>query len=209
MIRQDLISYIEGEILPRYDGFDAAHRRNHAEKVIGESIRLCRQAGLDEEMAYTIAAYHDIGLSEGREYHHTSSARMVRQDDMLRSWFSEEQIEIIADAAEDHRASSKSEPRTMYGRIVAEADRSIEPEEIIRRTVQYGLTNYSHLDYEGHWRRTVEHLEEKYAEGGYLKLWFPESENGQQLNILREIIADRAALRLLFEQIFSEECIRE
>ena len=112
---------------------------------------------------------------------------------------------MIAQAAEDHRASSDHEPRSIYGRIVAEADRLIVPETIIRRTIQYGLSHYPELEKEGHWQRTCEHLQEKYAEGGYLKLWIPESANAAQLARLRDIIRDKVQLRTLFEQIFSEE----
>ncbi len=32
-----LRTYIEARILPRYDGFDAAHRRDHAQTVICQS----------------------------------------------------------------------------------------------------------------------------------------------------------------------------
>lgn len=205
MINPELKQYIEQEILPHYDSFDAAHRRDHALAVINRSLELCKSFDTDEQMVYTIAAYHDTGLVEGRENHHTASARIVRQDNNLRRWFSEEQISTIADAAEDHRASAKNEPRSIYGRIVAEADRQIEPHNIIRRTIQYGLTNYPHLDTEGHWARTVEHLEEKYAEGGYLKLWIADSENGRQLTALRKIIADKVHLRQIFDCIFAEE----
>ena len=205
MINPELKQYIEQEILPRYDSFDAAHRRDHALAVINRSLELCKSFDTDEQMVYTIAAYHDTGLVEGRENHHTASAHIVRQDNNLRRWFSEEQIAIIADAAEDHRASAKNEPRSIYGRIVAEADRQIEPHNIIRRTIQFGLTNYPHLDTEGHWARTVEHLEEKYAEGGYLKLWIADSENGRQLTALRKIIADKTHLRQIFDCIFAEE----
>ena len=205
MINHELKQYIEQEILPRYDSFDAAHRRDHALAVINRSLELCKSFDTDEQMVYTIAAYHDTGLVEGRENHHTASAHIVRQDNNLRRWFSEEQIAIIADATEDHRASAKNEPRSIYGRIVAEADRQIVPHNIIRRTIQYGLTNYPHLDTEGHWARTVEHLEEKYAEGGYLKLWIADSENGRQLTSLRKIIADKVHLRQIFDRIFTEE----
>lgn len=205
MINPELKEYIEQEILPRYDHFDAAHRRDHAIAVINRSLELCKDFEVDIQMAYAIAAYHDTGLIEGREHHHTVSARIIRQDKHLRRWFSKEQISTIADAAEDHRASAKNEPRSIYGRIIAEADRQIEPYNIIRRTIQYGLTNYPHLDTEGHWTRTVEHLEEKYAEGGYLKLWIPDSENGRQLTALRNIIADKAHLRQIFDRIFAEE----
>lgn len=99
-------------------------------------------------------------------------------------------------------ASSDHEPRSIYGRIVAEADRFIDPDTIILRTVQYGLANYPELDKEGHWRRTLDHLHEKYAEGGYLKLWFEDSPNMERLNSLREIIKDEPLLREKFDYLY-------
>lgn len=110
----------------------------------------------------------------------------------------------MAQAVEDHRASLDHEPRSIYGKIVAEGDRYIEPEKIIERTVQYGLDHYPELDKEGHWQRTLDHLHEKYGEGGYLKLWFPESPNVERLNSLREIIKDEPRLRRIFDRIYNE-----
>ena len=209
MINTELQEYVEREILPRYDQHDAAHRRDHVETVIGQSLAIVRQlnqqgANLSEDMAYAIAAYHDTGLCEGREHHHEVSARIIRADQELHRWFSDEQISIIADAAEDHRASSKQAPRTIYGRIVAEADRVIVPETIIQRTIQYGLEHYPTLNREGHYKRTVEHLREKYGEGGYLRLWFPESPNAARLAELRQIIADPVRLRNIFDAQFDQ-----
>lgn len=150
------------------------------------------------------AACHDLGLCEDRRTHHLISGRIIRSDANLLRWFSREQIETIAHAAEDHRASSDHEPRSIYGRIVAEADRQIIPETVIRRTVQYGFSHYPELDRGGHWRRMLDHLHEKYAEGGYLKLWIPESPNAQKLAELREIIRDESRLRSIFEEIYDE-----
>ena len=50
----------------------------------------------------------------------------------------DEQLLQMKEAIEDHRASNKQAPRTIYGMIVAEADRIIDPEVTLRRTVQYG-----------------------------------------------------------------------
>ena len=205
MIRQELITYIEQTILPMYDHFDRGHRRDHARQVIERSAELARGFEVNEEMVYAIAAYHDTGLKFGRENHHSDSARIITADGELRRWFSEEQIATIAEAAEDHRASAKQAPRTIYGRIVAEADRLINPELILRRTVQYSLANYPTLDKEGHWQRSLQHLNEKYAEGGYLRVWIEESDNGRLLGELRKIIADREQLRGIFEMIYSQE----
>ena len=204
MIRAEIIEYIESEIVPRYDGFDAAHRRDHAEVVISRSVELAQRLGADVEMAYVIAAYHDTGLAVGRDVHHTESKRILLEDSVLRRWFSVEDIATMGDAVEDHRASSKQPPRTLYGRIVAEADRLIEPLTILRRTVQFTLTHHPDLDMEQGYERLLEHMREKYDYGGYLKLWIKESDNAQRLEELRTIIADKPTLRRLYEEIYNE-----
>ena len=204
MIRQSLRDYIEGEVLPRYDAFDKAHRRDHALAVIGRAMEMGKAYELDPEILYTAAACHDLGLALNRETHHLESGRIIRGDGRLAQWFTPAQIETIARAAEDHRASATTPPRSIYGRIVAEADRMIEPETIIRRTVQYGLDHYPELDREGHWQRTLEHLNEKYAEGGYLHLLIPGSPNEAPLAELRAIIRDHARLRAIFDQVWAQ-----
>ncbi len=198
-VNPELQAYVEAEILPRYDAFDKAHQRGHAEMVISQSLQLAEQLGVDVNMAYAIAAYHDTGLTEGRELHHKVSAQIIRNDKRLRQWFTEEQIEVMADAAEDHRASNEKPPRTIYGRIVAEADRFIDPEDIIRRTVQFGHDHYPTLSREEHYNRMVQHLHEKYGRNGYLRLWFPDSPNAQRLEELRCIIDDESQLSKWFD----------
>lgn len=204
MNNKGLTLYIEREILPRYNGFDKAHREDHARMVIAQSLDIARHYAHNMEMVYTIAAFHDLGLAIDRKTHHLESGRIVREDPRLHEWFTQEEIETMAQAVEDHRASSDHEPRSIYGKIVAEGDRYIEPEKIIERTVQYGLDHYPELDKEGHWQCTLDHLYEKYAEGGYLKLWFPESPNVERLNSLREIIKDEPRLRRIFDRIYNE-----
>lgn len=205
MINSELKEYVEREILPRYDHFDTAHRRDHVETVIEAALRLAEGYDVDLDMVYTIAAYHDTGLAYGRERHHNESRRIILEDRELDRWFTREQIATMADAAEDHRASSKDEPRTIYGRIVAEADRVIDSNTIIRRTIQYTLTHHPELDREEGYARMVEHLREKYDYGGYLKLWIEESDNAKRLDKLRAIIANKVRLRELYDTIYDEE----
>ena len=201
----ELVQYIENEIIPRYASFDKAHREDHARAVIDRALAMGKNYQINEELLYTAAACHDLGLAVDRKTHHLESGKIIRADEHLRQWFSPEEIETIAQAAEDHRASATTPPRSIYGSLVAEADRMIVPETIIRRTVQFGLSHYPELDKEGHWQRTLEHLHEKYAEGGYLHLLIPGSPNEEPLARLRTIIKDEAGLRKLFEQIYADE----
>ena len=204
MVNPAIIAYVELEILPRYEHFDAAHQRNHADEVIERSLALAKHYEVDNDMVYTIAAYHDTGLCEGRDTHHLVSGRIIRDDKKLRDWFTEEQIETMAQAAEDHRASSGHEPRSIYGKIVAEADRLISPEKVIRRTIQFTQDHFPNYDKERQFQRFREHLMEKYSDTGYLKLWLPESENAPRLEELRKIIRDEHKMREAFEKEFNK-----
>ena len=200
-----LLQYIEQDIIPRYASFDKAHREDHVRTVIARAMEMGRNYDIDEDMLLAAAACHDLGLAVDRKTHHLESGRIIREDARLREWFSPEQIETIAQAAEDHRASAKTVQRSIYGRLVAEADRLIVPETIIRRTLQFGMAHYPELDKEGHWQRTLEHLHEKYARGGYLHLLIPGSPNEEPLEQLRNIIEDECRLRQIFDRMFEEE----
>jgi uncharacterized protein len=201
---EEIREFVEREIVPRYDGFDAGHGRDHVETVISQALSLAQYyPEVDMCLLLVAAAYHDLGLAYGRKEHHIHSARIIRQDERLRQWFGEEEIDTIANAAEDHRASSDHEPRTIYGRIVAEADRIIDGETIVRRALQYGLKHEPGLDREGQYRRLMEHMSEKYDYGGYLQLWIPESDNAKQLEAFRQTLADEKAFRHLFDTIYN------
>ncbi len=206
MISSEILEYVEREILPRYRAFDKAHGEDHAQTVIAESLSLSAYyPEVDRVMAYLIAAYHDLGLCEGRERHHIVSGEILRADSFVRERFTAEQIEVMAQAIEDHRASAKGDPRTIYGRIVAEADRVISPEVTLRRTVQYGLRENPEATREQHFARFCDHLQQKYAKGGYLRLYIEHGKNAERLEELRAVISDECELRGRFEQIFVEE----
>lgn len=218
MINTELEKYIYEEVVPRYREFDDAHKEDHALTVISQAMRLLEGreewvgsqvsadkiwiAEVDENMLLAAAACHDLGLVNGRDNHHMDSGVIIRNDSRLAKWFTPEQIEVIAQAAEDHRASGKGAPRNIYGMIVAEADRVIDGETIIRRTVQFGFKHYPDLDREGHIARAISHLHEKYGRGGYLRLWIPWSENAVRLNALQDTIADPDAILHEVERIY-------
>ena len=204
-MREGLQAYIEAEIIPRYRNFDKAHREEHARSVIAQALELARHYEVDPDLVYAAAAYHDTGLAVDRATHHLESGKVIRAEGRLREWFTADEIETIAEAAEDHRASAKTAPRSIYGRLIAEADRLIDPMTIVRRTIQFGLSHYPELDPEGHWERTLEHLREKYGDGGYLQLWIPESPNAARLEKLRRIIREPETLRSVFDKLFAEE----
>lgn len=200
---EEIRSFVEREIVPCYDNFDAGHGRSHVKTVVSRALSLAQYyPDIDERIILTAAAYHDLGLAFGRDEHHIHSARIVHEDKRLREWFNDDEINTIAEATEDHRASNAHEPRSIYGRIIAEADRIIDSETIVRRALQYGMTHEPDLDREGQYRRLLEHMHEKYAEGGYLKLWIPYGDNARNLKEFRQTLSNKKEFRQLFDRIY-------
>lgn len=201
----DLMEFVETQILPRYNAFDKAHNLAHVNGVISRSLTLAKKLGADGNMAYAIAAYHDLGLEGPRAIHHLTSGKIVQSDARLKRWFSAEQIRVIKEAVEDHRASASHAPRSIYGKIVAEADRDLDPESVFRRTIQFGLNHYPEKNQEGHWQRFLEHMQQKYSSHGYIKLWITNSPNAEKLQAIRSLIDAPEELRKVFDRLYAEE----
>ena len=90
-----LVEYIEREIIPLYLSFDKAHQTEHVDEVIKRSLELAEHYDVNINMVYTIAAYHDTGLTVGRERHHIVSGEILEADLELRRYFTAEQIAIM------------------------------------------------------------------------------------------------------------------
>ncbi|MDD6505861.1 MAG: HD domain-containing protein [Prevotellaceae bacterium] len=201
----EIVSFVETQILPRYAAFGKSHGIAHVQRVIANSIELARIVGADVNMAYVIAAYHDLGMSGERAIHHIIGGKILFTDARLKKWFSPERLTIMREAIEDHRASASRQPRSIYGKIVAEADRDLDTEVIFRRAIQFGLERYPEKDKEAQWERFRQHMQEKYARGGYVRLWIPNSPNRLHLMEIQAIIDNPLLLRQWFDRLYTEE----
>lgn len=200
----EIMEFVERQILPRYNAFGESHGLRHVTRVIKNSLRLADVTGADIDMVYVIAAYHDLGMEGPRAIHHLTSGKILMADARLKKWFNADQLKVMKGAVEDHRASSSRQPRSIYGKIVAEADRDIDVHEIFLRAIQYGKENGPDKTVEEHWERFAQHMDEKYSNNGYIKLWIPNSPNEKALKELRNIIEDKKLLRKAFDDIWKE-----
>ena len=196
------MEFVETQILPKYTEFGESHGLRHVNRVIKNSLELARITGADINMVYVVAAYHDLGMSGPRAIHHITSGKILMADARLKRWFSQDQIKIMKEAVEDHRASSSRQPRSIYGKIVAEADRDIDTHEIFLRAILYAKENNPGKDKEQIWELFAHHMDEKYSVHGYIKLWIPNSPNEKELKMLRDIIEDKALLKQEFDKIY-------
>lgn len=200
----EIMEFVERQILPRYNAFGESHGLRHVTRVIKNSLRLADVTGADIDMVYVVAAYHDLGMEGPRAIHHLTSGKILMADARLKKWFNADQLKVMKEAVEDHRASSSRQPRSIYGKIVAEADRDIDVHEIFLRAIQYGKENDPDKTVEEHWERFAQHMDEKYSNNGYIKLWIPNSPNEKALKELRNIIEDKKLLRKAFDDIWKE-----
>jgi uncharacterized protein len=199
-MEKELLTYLYNKIIPLYRHFDDAHQMDHVEKVIENSIEIAKPYEVNHDMVYVIACYHDIGMQFGRNDHHITGGLFLYNDQELSKYFTKEQRRIMKEAVEDHRASNDEPPRSIYGKIIAEADRDIDIEIVVTRTIQYGFKHYPDSDEEEHIERAYQHIEEKYGPNGYLKLWLETKKNRDGLNKIHHLLSDSKTLRtLIFE----------
>ncbi|MFA5470638.1 MAG: NUDIX domain-containing protein [Acholeplasmataceae bacterium] len=200
-----LINYLYTHILPIYKSLDQAHQNDHIHQVLKTSLEIAQNIDdIDLRYVYVIAFYHDIGNLFGRDDHHITGAKYLSDDQLLTNYFDEDEIKIMKEAVEDHRASNDEPPRSIYGKIIAEADREIIPEKIIKRTVQFGISHYPDLLIDEHIRRVLEHLHEKYGEKGYLKLWLDSKKNVEGLKNLRSLLKDEQKVIKIIRKYYKE-----
>lgn len=175
-IRKDLKLFINKEIKPLYKAFDKAHNLSHYKFVTNNCLEYSKELikqgfNINLEIAFVVGAYHDIGIIFGRENHAKSSGDYVRKDKKLKTFFDEDTIETIAQAVEDHSSHLSYEPRNIYGKIVADADRNNSVYLVFSRPIKYGLKHEKNSTKQEHLERVYNFVNEKFGRNGYVKYW--------------------------------------
>lgn len=191
-INNDLKKYIEDNIFPVYSKNEPAHNIDHIKYVINRSFKFADTVpNINYDMVYTIAAYHDIGHHIDSKRHEIVSGEIMSKDENLKKFFKDEELKVIKEAIEDHRASSDHEPRSIYGKIVSTADRNNTVEACLRRSYTYGKKLEPNLSDEELFERAYKHLNMKFGENGYAKFFFKDEEYENFLKEIRKLLADK------------------
>lgn len=106
-------------------------------------------------------------------------------------FFTKKELVTIKEAIEDHRASAKDDPRSIYGRIVSSADRNNKVEDCLRRTYTYGKKLNPDATDEELFLRAYDVLVDKFGEDGYAKFYFKDTQYENFLRELRELLKDK------------------
>lgn len=115
----------------------------------------------------------------------------MQKDKKLKEFFSDDELKIIKEAIEDHRASSNHEPRSIYGKIVSTADRNTSVESCLERSYFYGKNLHPEYSDDELFDRAYKHLKLKFGENGYAKFFFKDKEYEKFLSDIRKLLADK------------------
>lgn len=210
-IRKDLLKFINEQIKPVYKTFDKAHNLSHFNFVSKNCIEYGKElkikgVDVDLEIAYVVGAFHDIGISCGREGHAKSSGQIVRNHSELKRFFDEETIELIAQAVEDHSSHLEYEPRSIYGKIVADADRNNSVYLVFSRPIKYGIKHESFRNREGHIETVYEFVNKKFGRNGYVKYWLDIPQTREEQEYIWKLLDDEKLCKMYISGLFDEIC---
>ena len=201
-IRPEVEEYIKNEILPQYEKL-LGHTTTHINQVISRSLAIAEELpDVDLDMVYVAAAYHDLGRLIDDETHNIESGKMMAEDKRLHELFSDEQIEIMIEAVEDHRASLKGEPRNIYGRIVGTADRYMDLDDMLARSYDYTLHLHPEMTDDEIIEEARIHLRDKFIPGGYgaKKMYYPSVDDTECFETIEKITREPLEYRKIMKE---------
>lgn len=204
-----LNDYIKTEIKQKYKTFDKGHNISHFNFVTKNCVNYAKQLiekgmEIDLDIAYIVGAYHDIGITCGREGHALSSGKIVRQDKMLKHYFEPQTIELIAQACEDHSSHLEYEPRSIYGKIVADADRNNSLYLVFSRPIKYGLKNEPNNSRKQHIDRAYDFVQSKFGRNGYVKYWLDIEDTTKEQQKVWKMLDDKNVCKAYIAGLLDE-----
>ncbi len=208
-IRKDLLNFLNQKIKPIYKTFDKAHGLSHYKFVTNNCVEyakelIAKNIQIDLEIAYVVGALHDIGIVNGREGHAKSSGQIVRNQTELKQFFNEEIIELIAQAVEDHSSHLEYEPRSIYGKLVADADRNNSVYLVFSRPIKFGLKHETFRTRESHINRVFDFVNEKFGRNGYVKYWLDIPQTKKEQQKIWELLDNEKVCKAYIAGLFDE-----
>ena len=159
---------------------------------------------IDINILYTIAAYHDIGYYIDYKKHEIISAKIMYDDQNLKKFFSYEQLKIMKEAIEDHRASLNRRPRSIYGELISSADRNIDVDESLRRIYFYSIEHFSELSEEKTIEECYNHTLQKFSENGYANFFLEDKDYYNYLDEMQDLLNNKDKFTKRLKKIISK-----
>lgn len=201
-VNPKLRKYIEERIFPLYDLNGPSHDIKHIKEVIERSFQIIEEyekteknpVEINYDLVYIIAAYHDIGDHIDRKKHHIISGEIMLEDHNLDEFISPQEKIIAQEAIEDHRASNKNLPRSIYGRIVLTADRNDNLQNFFVRRINFCLEHHPEYTKEQVISEIYDSTLKKFGKDGYANKkpgYMPSRKLSEYFETLHSLIEDK------------------
>ncbi|MCI8347730.1 MAG: HD domain-containing protein [Bacilli bacterium] len=190
-VNEELKRYVEQNIFPQYNLNDKGHQIEHIKYVINRCSKLSKNMDVDNNMLYIIAAYHDIGYHIDYKNHEIVSAQIMYNDINLNKFFSNENLIIMKEAIEDHRASLDREPRSIYGKLLSSADRNIDVDDSLKRIYLYSITHFNKLSEKETIEECYKHTLKKFGNNGYANFFVEDTDYNNYLKELQQLLNNK------------------
>ena len=205
-INVNLKEYIDTNIMPKYSLNDKGHNKDHINFVLKRAFEISNNYDINYDILYTSISYHDIACHLNREKHEILSAEIAYNDEFLKQFFSKEELEIIKEAIEDHRASSNNIPRNIYGKILSSADRKVSVKTYLISSLFFGEPDISKVDMEKAIEQSYNHAIKKFGKNGYAtnKFYVEDTRYKKFLKDLQYLIDNKEQFDRLAKIVFKE-----
>ena len=225
-VNEQLKRHIKENIIPAYKSANKAHSIEHIKNVIDYALMLAEELHLNLDIIYTAAAYHDIGIlgwgcpnskanhKHLRKYHHIYSARAVMESNALREFFNITELKIISDACLDHRASNPNQPSSIFGKVIADADRldGFELDVLFQRCLDYENFKYPNKEIDEIEDDIFAHINDKYSFDGYafdsIYLKITKMKFEEQIQRVKEVSSSRSLFEREFAKWFKDKSFK-
>ncbi len=154
-------------------------------------------------MVYTIAAFHDIGHHINKEEHEIVSANMFYENEKMKEFFTEEERIIIKEAIEDHRSSLEGEPRSVYGKLIASADRTPDLKTMVTRTRAYSMKHFKEMTEDEMFERERAELRNRFSKEND-RCYIKDEEYEKFLNDIADITSDIEKYKEYYREVTKE-----
>ena len=201
-VDKSLKEYIEKNILPEYSLNDGGHNINHINYVLKRAFELAED--INPNILYTCVSFHDIACHIDRDNHEVLSGEKAYNDSFLNNFFSKEEMQIIKEAIEDHRASLEYIPRNIYGKILSSSDRKVDVKEYLIASLSYGIKKEPNLSKEDQIKRSYDYAQKKFGKEGYAinKFYIEDKKYKQYLEDIQYLLDNPSEFNTLASSIY-------
>ena len=172
-LRKQIIAAFGG----KWESNDPGHRATHFEEVFqcGLHINTALGLGYSSKLILFAAYFHDLFAWSRNNHHHMSMDWMFSTDHhVILDNLSPSEINDVAWACGQHRASYKGTFRNPFCELINSADRGFPTDvpNMLARAVLYREELYPDMSADERTAGAIAHLKEKYGHGGYAR--YPE-----------------------------------